>query len=391
MADRTDLDILAELGVEPIAKAKAATSPREARIIAGFEDIQKFVAQHGRAPQHAPDRDIFERLYAVRLDRLRDQPECVALLSDVDHDDLLVASMNEPTSDVEMDDDALLAALGVEADEGGLTELKHVRSLADRRVAEEIAVRQPCVNFETYRPLFGAIRKDIADGTRETRRFERKSEIEQGRFFIVDGLMAYVAEAGEVFLNESGNRDSRLRVIYDNGTENNLLARSLQKALTKDPAGRRITETGAGPLFDEVPEVEGTETGIIYVLRSLSQHPEVAKNREIIHKIGVTGGQVERRFANAENDPTFLMAAVEDVATFRLIDIDRTALENLLHRFFAPARLDITIRDRFDRPIRPREWFVVPLDVIHDAVAKIQDGTLHLFEYRPDQAAIIKR
>lgn len=100
---------------------------------------------------------------------------------------------------------------------------------------------------------------------------------------------------------------------------------------------------------------------------------------------------MEKRFSNAEKDPTFLMAEVETVATFRLIDIDRTALENLLHRFFASARLDITIRDRFDNPIRPREWFVVPLDVIHDAISRIQDGTLHLYEYRPDQAAIIRR
>ena len=376
MSERSDLDILADLGVEPVQKAKTAISPREARIIAGFEDIQKFVEEHGRPPQHGEDRDIFERLYAVRLDRLRAQPECVEFLRDLDHQALLeTAGIEEGPALSAIDDAALLAALGAESDpSSGIGELRHVRPASERRAAEDIAVRHPCPDFETFAPVFAAVKADLAGDVRQTRRFERKSEIEQGRFFIVDGLLAYVAEAGEIFTNESGNRDRRLRVIYDNGTENNLLARSLQKALTQDPTGRRITEPAAGPLFNEKTEVEGSETGTIYVLRSQSDHPEIARNRNVIHKIGVTGGDVDQRIVAAEKDPTFLMAPVEIVATFRLFDIRRTALENLLHRFFAPA-----------------EWFFVPLPAIRDAVARIQDGSLHRYEYRPDQAALVRR
>jgi T5orf172 domain len=289
---------------------------------------------------HGEGRDIFERLYAVRLDHLRAQPDCVQLLKDLDHQGLLSSSPagndKEPSK---MDDDALLAALGVEPGGagGGVAELKHVRPLAERRASDDVAVRHPCQDFASFEPIFAAVKTDLAEGTRQTRRFERKSEIEPGRFFIVEGLTAYVAEADEAFVNESGNRDQRLRVIFDNGTESNLLARSLQKALTQGPAGRRITEPNAGPLFDEEIRAEGSETGTIYVLRSQSHHPAIAENRDVIHKIGVTGGEVEKRFANAEKDPTFLMASVELVATFRLFDIDRAALENLLHRFFAAA------------------------------------------------------
>ncbi len=156
-----------------------------------------------------------------------------------------------------MDDDALLAALGVEPGVGGITELRHVRSQSDRRAAEEVATRHPCADFDSFEPLFEAVKADIAEGRRRTRRFERKAEIEMGRFFIVDGLTAYVAEAGEAFVNESGNRDQRLRVIFDNGTESNLLSRSLQKALTEDKAGRRVTEPDAGPLFDHEDEMRG--------------------------------------------------------------------------------------------------------------------------------------
>ncbi len=396
MAERSDLDILADLGVDPIEKKTIGTNPREARIIAGFEDIQKFVEEHGRPPQHGTDRDIFERLYAVRLDRLRDQAACHALLAEMDTQGLLSSAQDEHAGQAdasELDDEDLLASLGVSSAKGsGLTDLKHVRSHAERRAAlEDIASRQPCQDFEQFEPLFEAVKNDISDGARQTLKFERKSEIEPGRFFIVDGMTAYVAHAGDFFTNESGNRDSRLRVIFDNGTESNLLARSLQKALTQDPSGRRITDPDAGPLFNNAVEGGGAETGTIYVLRSLSEHPTVAANREVIHKIGVTGGQVERRFANAEKEATFLMADVEVVAKFELIDINRVALENLLHRFFAPGRLDITIQDRFGTPVHPREWFIVPLDAVHEAVRLLQEKALHLYEYRPKQGMIMRR
>jgi hypothetical protein len=396
MSDRSDIDILADLGLEPIEKKKAATSPREARIIAGFEDIQKFTEEHGRAPQHGAHRDIFERLYAVRLDRLRELAECRELLAAVDTQNLLAVSKlgsDDETQPQDLDDEALLASLGISGEEqSSLTELRHVRTQAERRaVPNDVASRQPCSDFVQFAPLFDAARADIADGARQTLKFERKSEIEPGRFFIVDGLMAYIAHAGDPFTNESGNRDSRLRVIFDNGTESNLLARSLQKALTQDPAGRRITDPDAGPLFNNAIEGGGSDTGTIYVLRSHSDHPLVAENRAVIHKIGVTGGQVERRFANAEKEPTFLLAGVDVVATFTLIDINRVALENLLHRFFAPGRLDITIQDRFGTPVHPREWFIVPLDLIHEAVELLQNKTLHLHEYRADQGKIIRR
>ena len=111
----------------------------------------------------------------------------------------------------------------------------------------------------------------------------------------------------------------------------------------------------------------------------------------MLHKIGVTGGSVEKRIAQAELDPTFLMAPVKIVATFRLIDINRTALENLLHRFFAPGCVDLTISDRFGNPIRPREWFIVPLSVVQEAVERLQAGELHRYEYAPTQATLVLR
>lgn len=391
----TDEDeaLLAELGVEAEAKKEASRTPREERIIAGFEEIQRFVEQHGRPPQHGEDRDIFERLYAVRLDRLRELADYRAVIEPLDHRGLLTGAQPAPLGVLEdIDDDELLGQLGVDdTTPADITELRHVRSAADKRAAEEIANRQRCEDFDDFKPLFEQVQKELGAGLRQTRRFERKSEIAPGRFYILGGQKAYVATMEQPTVNEHGNIDARLRVIFDNGTESNLLMRSLQKALQQDPAGRRIVELSAGPLFSDQNEEGDEASGIVYVLRSKSDHPAVAAHRDVLHKIGVTGGDLARRLANAKLDPTFLMAEVEVVATYELFNINRTRLENLIHRIFGPARLDIEIKDRFGQPVIPREWFLAPLFVIDEAIEKIRDGTITGYVYDPKSARLVQR
>ena len=384
--------LLAELGVDVEAKKHVARTPREERIIAGFEEIQRFVKEHGCSPQHGEDQDIFERLYAVRLDRISEMQECRDLVAPMDHQGLLSGQPNALMTDAaEIDDDALLAELGIEVEASAIMELKHVRSTAEKKAAEDIANRDRCEDFATFRPLFEQVQKELKSGLRETRPFEMKAEIEKGRFFIVGGQKAYVAEKGEVTINDQGRTDARLRVIFDNGTESNMLMRSLQRAMNKDDAGRRITDPRAGPLFSD-QTMDGDEaSGTIYVLRSKSEHPLVVANRNLVHKIGVTNMSVEKRIAGAPLQTTYLMAGVEIVATYELYNINRTKLENLIHRIFDPSRLEIEIMDRFGRPVTPKEWFLVPIFAINDAVEKIKDGTIADFFYDPAQAKFIRR
>lgn len=384
--------LLAELGVEVEVKKVVTRTPREERIIAGFEEIQRFAEKNGRAPQHGEGRDIFERLYAVRLDRIRELQECQELVEPLDDTKLLSGAAQAAVADMEeLDDDALLAELGIELEAPTITDLKHVRSTAEKKAAEEVASRDKCNEFDTFKPLFEQVQKELDSGLRDTRPFEMKAEIEQGRFFIVGGQKAYVADMGETTINDQGRTDARLRVIFDNGTESNMLMRSLQRSLNKDEAGRRITEPTAGPLFSD-QTIDGDEaSGTIYVLRSKSDHPLVAENRELVHKIGVTNMSVEKRIAGAHLQPTFLMANVEIVATYELYNINRTKLENLIHRIFEPARLEIEIMDRFGRPVVPREWFLLPLFVIQEAVERIKDGTISEYVYDPAEAKMRKR
>lgn len=145
-----------------------------------------------------------------------------------------------------------------------------------------------------------------------------------------------------------------------------------------------------GPLFADHSEEGDEASGIVYVLRSKADHPIVAAHREVLHKIGVTGDDVARRIANARLDPTFLMADVEVVATYKLFNINRSRMENLIHRIFGAARVDIEIKDRFGQPVIPREWFLVPLFVIDEAMEKIKDGTITGYAYNPQTASLTR-
>jgi hypothetical protein len=393
----TDLDDLAaELSEFAAPEKKGGRPPQEERIIAGFEEIQRFVEKHGRAPQHGEDNDIFERLYAVRLDRLRALADCRALLASLDHQGLLTSAPRVTVTEEAVNVDELAAELAGTANAVDITVLRHVRTSAEKRAAEEIAQRKSCEDFEAFKPLFERVQREIKEGIRETHAVHKLDEIkldeiQQGEFFIVGGQMAYVAEVGEGIRTQYERHDSRLRVIYDNGTESDVLQRSFQRALYRDEAARLVTNPSAGPLFSDEASDGDEESGTIYVVRSKSELPVVAAHRDVLHKIGVTGrSNVAARFSCAKDDPTFLLAEVEVVATYDLYNINRVKLENLIHRVFDPARLDIEIKDRFGKPVAPREWFLVPLFIVNEAVDRIMDGSITQYVYDPKAVSLVK-
>lgn len=397
MAERVtdeDLELLGELGLDTAPAETGGRTAREQRIIAGFEEIERFYDEHGRLPQHGESCDIFERLYAVRLDRIRESEECRDVLQGLDTRGLL--KRVEPAS-LEADqatDEELLASLGVEeSSPDDVTQLVHVRSHVDRKATEEVAQRIPCSDFAKFRPIFEQVQRELAVGKRSTAKFQHNGKIEPGDLFILDGQKVLVAGAGEVIMKDFGREDRRLRVIFDNGTESNLLLRSLQRAMYKDENGRRILPLDEEriPLFSDQFDDDDTEVGFIYILRSQSDHPFVVEHRELIHKIGVTGGEVKGRIGNARKDPTYLLAEVEVVAEYKLANVNRQRLEAMLHKFFAGVRLDLELKDRFGFQVEPREWFLVPLAAIDEAIQRVKDGTIANFLYDPNSASVVPR
>jgi hypothetical protein len=247
-----------------------------------------------------------------------------------------------------------------------------------------------------------AVQADIESGRQTTEAFKtsNRSKIDKGDWFIVDGHKALVAKVDDWFTPEHGERDRRLRVIYDNGTESDLLLRSLRRALNKDENSRRIVppqpasaddDSDFGPLFSDAAAADDLASGTIYVARSLSDDPFIQENREVLHKIGVTSGDPNTRVAGAKKAPTFLLAAAELVATYKLANINHKALEATLHKFFAKARLDVALADRFGEKVHPREWFLVPLPVIAEVVDRIKDGSISNFRYNAETAALQPR
>lgn len=395
MADIDENELLADLGLEVVPLKTASRTPREERIIAGFEDILRFYETHGRAPRHGSEGDIFERLYAVRLDQLRKLPEAQTLLAALDTAGLLSNGRAAQIDVDELDEDGLLAALGIEHDpvsQSDITVLRNVRPYVEIKAAEEIANRTPCKDFEHFKHLFADAEAGLKAGTWMTKPYIQNAGIDTGDFFIIGGQIAYVADMSEGVKTKDGRDNPRLRVVFDNKTESKLLLRSLSRSLYPDgdtPVGRRLIRRDDGPLFGDTPEPEDIESGTIYVLRSLSKHPFIAEHRELIHKIGVTGGKVESRIAGADKDATYLLADVEVVATYKLHNLKRSKLERIFHRLFGTAQLDLTIEDRFGNPVRPREWFLVPLHVIDEAVQRLRDGSITDVVYEPGIARLV--
>lgn len=397
MSQKLD-DILSEeddlLKVKP--KLSAARS-EDAAIAQAFEEICVFVDRHKFAPGEGPSdhkASVTERMLAMRLKTYRDKPDLAASLIDTDRHGLLSMPKQDeqapPASldDILDDDDDLLASPAED-----IFTMRHARPSAT--LPEKRSERKPCPEFDKFSPLFNECVADIAAGRRKSLPFAREQEINAGDYFILNGIMAYVAEVRDPHVR-NGRKNARLRLIFDNGTEGENLLRSLATELYKDPNGRRISDPEVGPLFGSEPTTITVAapgdrvTGAIYVVRSLSPVPEIKRLEGALFKIGFTTSKVEDRLRGAQEDPTFLMAPVHPVRSWDAINLNANKVENLLHRFFAGARLDIEIMDRFGKPFKPREWFLVPLPVIEQAVQMLLDGSIVRHRYDVNKAAIVK-
>jgi hypothetical protein len=399
MATKKTLDeLLAEeagselLNVKP-KQTKVADAFARAR--GQFEEINVFVDRNGFAPGHGPEGHklgVMERSYQARLRAYAENPELVAELASMDRHGLLTtAPKPEPTSldDIFAEGDPLL-----DDPNEDIFDLRHARGAPAR--PDLIAEREPCRDFEKFKPLFDKVAAELASGVRRTMRFANEQEIEAGGFFILNGVMVYVAEVRDPHIR-NGKRNARLRLIFDNGTESQNLLRSMSAVLYKDPNGRRISDPNAGPLFSSQPTAEvqppqsqDRVTGLIYVVKSLSKSPDIARLDGNLFKIGFTTGALESRLKGVEDDPTFLMAAIKPVMSYKAINLNANAFERLVHHFFGEARLDIEIKDRFGKTIKPREWFLLPLSVIEQAIPLMVDGSILRYRYDHRSCAIVE-
>lgn len=370
----------------------------------GFRPIEAFVSKHDRLPsQYGGDeeRRLARRLEAIladpnRLAVLRDYDELGILASCESGDDKAVTEDQTEQSpgsaheqvrsldDILSLDDELLGG-----SDAGIFDAEHV-DFTDRETPDEIAQRTRCEDFWRFEPLFDDVRRQLREGLAEKVRFQYESQIDEGDFFILDGVMCLVDEVGED-TREGGRSNPRLRVIFDNGTESNLLHRSLSRALYKDKLGRRIL-LDRDTVFDRSQGVShrAKRSGWIYILRSKSNDPALAGRGDIL-KIGYTEGTVEQRIRGAEDDSTYLEAPVEVAATFECFDLDPRRFESLIHGFLAERRLNVTVTGKDGRRYQPQEWFDVPLATAKAVVERIVDGSITDYRLNPVTGALVAK
>ena len=376
------------LGLLEVSVTKSKKLNNYAIYFDTFKELEDFIEANGREPD-VEAVNIHEAKLAARLSKLRSTPEALEDLAPFDTKGLLGAPAPEKKPQVVTMDDVFSSDLLTDDDD--IFNLIHVTPGTKKQTAsQDMATRKKCMGFERFKPLFKQIQRELDDGKLDTSGIKGVAEIQKGQAFILSGLIAYVAEVGEKYERRKGHHNARLRVIYSNGMESNLLLRSFGAALYKDKSARVISGSFL-ELQSRSPDNELVKSGIVYVLRSLSNDPVISRHKEYLHKIGITTSDVKSRITSANKDATYLLADVEVVAEFTLYNFNLRATERLLHAFFGDAQADIVIRDRFGQPVKPKEWFFLPLQLIKQAIRLIQDGVIGNYIYNPETIAIEER
>lgn len=389
-------------------RSRGSACTPDARNVEIVAQVNAFFEAHGRIPD-AGSLDVEEMKLGTIWQQVRTSPSAAMMEADRNRllgyghqatpepEDITAAAAPEPDWRDDPVEDDIPRSLDDIFDEDddpvheAVVAIRNVTPAAEREQPAHRADMYPCKDFETFSDGFEDMQAKLDAGDRLVQPVQDNVEIavHEGDYFIHRGLLIYVAEKTELS-RRSGKPDHRLRIVFSNGMENDPLASSFRKALATDKTARIIERPGFGRLDPDWETDAMTVTGTVYVARSLSKDPEIAEVRNILHKVGVTSQDVRRRVADARNDPTFLLAPVEIVATYELHNLERMKIENLLHRFFDAARPQgLAIADRFGKTVHPREWFYVLPEHVAAAVSLIQKRTLHLHYFDTQRQEIL--
>lgn len=377
-----------DLGLLESQQKQSFIRTDEDRLIDSFEEINHFFEKNKREPSTSP---MSEYTLSARLKGFKANERNKSILKAFDRFNLLgeVELKIETLDDILGDDD-----LGLLDDEGdsSIFEFKYTPKEGSRESADYIAQRKAISdrNFKKYEQMFKQVHKELKEGKRKLLNFTNAEDnLIEGNFYLVDGLLCYleVSKAEKVVKeNKSGDRvrlEGRTVTVFENGTISNMLFRSLGKAIQKN--GKIVTNTDER-MYDQLQEnfnsvrEEDVQSGWIYILKSKSEKPEI-KNLENLYKIGFSKYPVQERIKNATKEATYLFADVEVIASYNCYSLNVNSFESLLHRFFAEACLDIDLYDKSGNRYIPREWFVIPLNIIDEVIQLLLNGNIVNYKY----------
>lgn len=260
-----------------------------------------------------------------------------------------------------------------------------------KKQPDYVAQHKRCEDFESYRPLFKKVHEELRAGQRSLIRVTKTASMEVGGFYIVSGQMLYLDRVDALEKAVNGTLDGRTRCIYENGTESDILLQTLRKNVVADGYAitPKVEEVEQGFFSTEDIGDEDLVTGYIYVLRSLSEDLTI-KSQHNLYKIGFSTTVVEERIANAANEPTYLMAPVEIVASYKVVNLHSQRFEDMIHQILKPVQYHLTVFDHKGEEHHPKEWFVVPLNVVDAIIEKIMDGSIVDYTYNVQMGCLEK-
>lgn len=316
-------------------ETRARSTPLEVRARDILKNINTFVSTEGHIPTSKKDASVEERLLSNDLASLRASRENLGGLEESDFYGLVFDDLDENA----LFDDPLLES------RSSIFSLNS--ALLQKSRPDFIARRMLCPDFHRFELMFELIRDAVKNRTITPRPF-RQEKIKQGEILSLKRKLIFIADVRDRH-DRNGKADARLRVIYDNATESNLLMSSLIRAMQKDKGSARITMSEEGPLFGSI------QTGFIYVVRSLSKNKAVSG----FLKVGVTQGSVKDRISGAEKQSTYLFAPVKVLDVYKIIGYSAFDIEEKLHRALKAYRKSIRVTGPTGRRYKPREWFEI--------------------------------
>lgn len=382
-------------GILNIKPTSSGTRNDEERLFSSFQPIVDFYQKNNREPLPVSE-DIQEYQLFSRLKSIRENPSKMEVLKKHDTYGLLTTKNVEINSIDDIFNDDSFGLL--ENDNLGLFDFKHINAPDKDRVETDfVARRKPCNDFNKYEQRLRDVQNDLKIGKRKLVDFNQ-GNLREGAFYIHNGVLFLLEKINISFkehYREDGTRvreDGRTRCIFENGTESNMLKRSVEKILYAN--GKVVTENAdevAESFVNKVNNITEQDQafGYIYVLKSKGSNQAI-KQINNLYKIGYSKITVEERIKNAKEEPTYLMADVSILQTYQCYNINPQKLEQLLHTFFGKACLDIDIFDKNGDRHTPREWFIAPLPIIESAIEMIISGEILKYKYDMKNQEIIE-
>ena len=377
-----------------VTAKKSNVRTSDERLASSFDEINDFIDKNGKEPEPNSANISEYKLYS-RLKSLREDEDKKMALEPQDKHGLLKVKKKEiDTIDDIFDDDSF----GIFDDDAGLFDFKHTPKPDERAKADFVARRRPCKEFDKYENDFKSVQADLATGKRKLLPF-KQDNLRPGDYYVHNGVLLYLEsvdfqeEVQEFNSGERVRKDGRTHCIFENGTESNMLYRSLYKVLLAN--GKAVSKN-----MDKVNEhfIEGfsdindedEESGYIYILKSLSKDTNIAATNNL-YKIGYSRNPVPKRIQGAEKEPTYLMAPVELVTAYKCFNMNTHKFEQLIHSFFGATCLEVDVFDARGKRYTPREWFIVPLEVIVQAIHLILSGEVLKYRYDKENEVIEER